>query len=56
MSKILKNLIFIISILYTISIEPKFGERGQEFKPFVSVPLVKSLKMPEPEVISFAVQ
>ena len=56
MSKILKNLMFIISILYTISIEPKFGERGQEFKPFVSVPLVKSLKMPEPEVISFAVQ
>ena len=56
MSKILKNLMFIISILYTISIEPKFGERGQEFKPFVSVPLVKSLKMPEPEVVSFAVQ
>ena len=47
---------FLISILYAISIEPKFGERGQEFKPFVSVPLVKSLKMPEPEVISFAVQ
>ena len=56
MSKVLKNLMFLISIFYAISIEPKFGERGQEFKPFVSVPLVKSLKMPEPEVVSFAVQ
>ena len=44
MSKALQNLIFLISILYTISFEPKFMERDETFKPFVSVPSISTLQ------------
>ena len=44
MSKALQHLIFLISILYTISFEPKFMERDETFKPFVSVPSISTLK------------
>ena len=44
MSKALQHLIFFISILYTISFEPKFMERDETFKPFVSVPSISTLQ------------
>jgi len=44
MSKALQHLIFLISILYTISFEPKFMERDETFKPFVSVPSISTLQ------------
>jgi len=44
MSKALQHLIFLISILYIVSFEPKFMERDETFKPFVSVPSISTLK------------
>ena len=44
MSKALQHLIFLISILYIISFEPKFMERDETFKPFVSVPSISTLQ------------
>ena len=44
MSKALQQLIFLISILYIVSFEPKFMERDETFKPFVSVPSISTLK------------
>ena len=52
MSKTLKNLIFLISILYAVSIEPKFIEKEQYFKPFVSVPLISKPQIEEERQIS----
>ena len=52
MSKNLKNLIFLISILYAVSIEPKFLEKEQNFKPFVSVPLISKPQIEEERQIS----
>ena len=54
MSKTLKNLIFLISILYAVSIEPKFLEKEQNFKPFVSVPLISKPQLEEIPMYSFA--
>ena len=60
MSKALKSLIFLLSIIYTISIEEKFIDRNKPFRPFVSVPSVDSLhkmvnqmKVDDEEDISF---
>ena len=44
MSKALQHLIFLISILYIVSFEPKFMERDETFKPFVSVPSISTLQ------------
>ena len=44
MSKALQQLIFLISILYIFSVDPKFMERDETFKPFVSVPSIGTLK------------
>ena len=56
MSKTLKNLIFLISILYAVSIEPKFLEKEQYFKPFVSVPLISKPQIEEERQISVFAQ
>ncbi len=56
MSKTLKNLIFLISILYAVSIEPKFIEKEQYFKPFVSVPLISKPQIEEERQISVFAQ
>ena len=44
MSKALQPLIFLISILYIASVEQKFMEREETFKPFVSVPSMSTLQ------------
>jgi len=44
MSKALQQLIFLISILNIFSAEPKFMEREETFKPFVSVPSISTLQ------------
>ena len=44
MSKALQQLIILISILYIVSFEPKFMERDETFKPFVSVPSISTLQ------------
>ena len=60
MSKSLKSLLFLLSIIYTISIEEKFLDRNKPFQPFISVPSVDSLhkmvnqmKVDDEEDISF---
>ena len=44
MSKTLQQLIFLILILNIFSAEPKFMEREETFKPFVSVPSISTLQ------------
>lgn len=44
MFKSLKSLIFLLSIIYSISIDPKYLEKDQTFKPFVSVPSLDSFQ------------
>ena len=44
MSKALQQLIFLISILNIFSADPKFMEREETFKPFVSVPSISTLQ------------
>ena len=50
MSKALQPLIFLISILYIASVEQKFMEREETFKPFVSVPSMSTLQKVENNV------
>lgn len=44
MSKTFKPLLFLISIFCTLCIEEKFLQRKENFKPFISVPSMDSLK------------
>ena len=44
MSKALHELIFLILILNIFSADPKFMEREETFKPFVSVPSISTLQ------------
>jgi hypothetical protein len=63
MSKILQQLIFLISILNIFSADPKFMEREETFKPFVSVPslstlqkIVNNVQVDEMDQASFSLQ
>ena len=44
MSKALQQLLFLISIIYITSTEPKLMKRDETFKPFVSVPSISTLQ------------